>query len=91
MAKKNTIVENADRQQVLQSINDLMCKSWKLKLKGKMTVDPSTLVDEGEIAPQKASQMISMKPAEVWELVEEEMSMKSPDQVKMMKDTIKPY
>ena len=33
MANKNMIVENADRQQVLQPIKDLMCKAWKLTLK----------------------------------------------------------
>ena len=58
-------------------------------IKIKKTVDPSTLVEEGEITPQTASQIISMKPAEVWELVKEEMSVKSPEQVKMMKDMIK--
>ena len=89
MANKNTINGDVDREQVLQSIRDPKCKAWKMKLKGKKMIDPTTLVDDDVIAPQKASQIISMKPNKVWELVEEEMVNKSPEQVKMMKDMIK--
>ena len=53
--------------------------------------DPRKLVDKTDIpiALQTASQMISMKPVEVWELVEEEMVEKSPEQVEMVKGMIK--
>ena len=89
LVNKNTIIEAADRDQVLQSIRDPKCKAWKLKLNGRKMVDPTSLVDEGPIAPQTVLQIISMKPAEVWELVEEEMSAKKPEQVKMLKEMIK--
>ena len=52
-------------------------------------MDPTSLVDDLPIAPQRASQLVSLKPEEVWELVEEKISAKKPEQVKMMKDTIK--
>ena len=57
IANKNTIVEGTARDQVLQSIKDLTCKAWKLKLKGQTTADPRKLVDEEDvpIAPQTAS------------------------------------
>ena len=48
-----------------------------MKLNGKMTVDPGTLVDDTEIGPQTASEMIKMKPQEVFELVEEELVRKN--------------
>ena len=89
MVNKNMIIEGADQEQVLQLIKDPMCNAWKAKLKGKKTVDLTTLVDEEPIAPQRASQMISMKPAEVWELFKEEMNTKSPEQVEMLKNMIK--
>ena len=44
-----------------------------MKLNGKTAVDPGTLVDETDIGPQTASQMMSMKLQEVFELVEEEL------------------
>ena len=86
MVNKNTIVENAARDQIQQSIKDLTCKAWKLKLKGQNMTDPQKLVDEEDlpIVPQTASQMTLMKLAEVWELVKEEMAEKSPKQVKIV-------
>ena len=35
VANKNTIIEDADREQVLQSIRYPKCKAWKLKLNSR--------------------------------------------------------
>ena len=64
------------------------CKAWRLKLNGKTTVDPGTLVDDTDIGPQTASQMMLMKPQEVFELVEEELVGKSKEQVNTIKKCI---
>ena len=53
-ANKQTILNGADPDKVLASIPDLKCKAWWLKLNGKMTVDPGTLVDDADIGPQTA-------------------------------------
>ena len=88
-ANKNTIIEGADCEQVLQSVWDPKCKAWKLKLNGRKTVDPTSLVDDEPIAPQTASQIVSMKPQEVLKLVEEEISTRKPEQKWMIWETIK--
>ena len=88
-ANKNTIIEEADRDQVLQSIKDLKCKAWKLKLNGRKTVDHAMLVDELLIGPQRASNMVSMTPQEVFEMLEEDLANKTLDQIKQIKDMIK--
>ena len=88
-ANKNTIINDADRDQILQSVKDPKCKAWKLKLNGRKTVDPTSLVDNLLIGPQKASQIVSMKPQEVFKLVEEDMANKTPEQIKRIKDMIK--
>ena len=72
-ANKQMILNWADVDEVLASIPDPKCKAWWMKLNGKSTVDPGTLVDNTDIGPQTASQMMSMKPQEVFELVEEEL------------------
>ena len=59
---KQMILNGADPDEVLASIPDLKCKAWSMKLNGKTTVDPGTLVDDTDIGPQMASQMMSMKP-----------------------------
>ena len=59
---KQTILNGADPDEVLASIPDLKCKAWRMKLNGKMALDPGTLVDDTVIGPQTASQMVSMKP-----------------------------
>ena len=59
-----------------------------MKLNGKMAVDPVTLVDDTDIGPQTASQMMSMKPQEVYELVEEELVRKSKEQISTIKKCI---
>ena len=51
-------------------------------------MDPGTLVDETDIGPQTASQMMSMKPQEVFELVEEELVGKSKEQISTIKKCI---
>ena len=87
-ANKQTILNGADLDEVLASIPDPKCKAWRLKLNGKTAVDPGTLVDDTDIGPQMASQMMSMKPQEVFELVEEELVGKSKEQVIAIKKCI---
>ena len=87
-ANKQTILNRADVEEVLASIPDPKCKAWRLKLNGKTAVDPETLVDDTDIGPQTASQMMSMKPQEVFELVEEELVGKSKEQVIAIKKCI---
>ena len=88
LVNKNMIIDGVDRDQILQSIHDPKCKAWKLKLNGKKTVNPTPLVDDLPITQQMASQMVSMKLQEVFKMVEEEVTTKSPQQIKMIKDTI---
>ena len=76
-ANKQTILNGADPDEVLASILDPKCKAWRMKLNGKMAVDPGMLVNDTDIGLQMASQMVSMKPQEVFELVEEELVRKS--------------
>ena len=59
-----------------------------MKLNGKTAVDPGTLVDDTEIGPQTASEMMKMKPQEVFELVEEELVGKTKEQVNAIKKCI---
>ena len=72
-ANKNTIIEKVDRDQVLQLIRDLKCKAWKFKLNSR----------------KRASEMVSMKPQEVIERVEEDLANKTLEQIKRIKDMIK--
>ena len=53
-----------------------------------MALDPGTLVDDTMIGPQMASQMVSMKLQEVFELVEEELVRKTKEQVNTKKKCI---
>ena len=85
---KQTILNGADPAEVLASIPDARCKAWRLKLNDKMTVDPVTLVEETEIGPQMASDVINLKPQEIFELVEEELVGKTKEQVNMIKKCI---
>ena len=87
-ANKQTILNSADPDEVLASILDLKCKAWRMKLNGKTAVDPGMLVDDTDIGPQTASQMMSMKPQEVFELVEEELVGKSKEQISAIKKCI---
>ena len=87
-ANKQTILNGAEPDKVLASIPDPKCKAWRMKLNGKMTVDPGTLLDYTDIGPQTASQMMSMKPWEVFKLVEEERVGKSKEQINTIKRCI---
>ena len=87
-ANKQTILNGADPDEVLASIPDPKCKAWRLKLNGKMTVDPVTLVEETKIGPQMASDVMNLKPQEIFELVEEELVGKMKQQVNEIKKCI---
>ena len=65
-ANKQTILNGADPDEVLASIPDPKCRAWRMKLNGKTAVDPGTLVNDTEIGPQMASEMMKMKPQEVF-------------------------
>ena len=65
-ANKQTILNGVNPDEVLASIPDPKCKAWKLKLNGKTAVNPGTLVDDTDIGPQTASEMMPMKPQEVF-------------------------
>ena len=86
-ANKQTILNGADPTEVLASIPDARCKAWRLKLSGKTAIDP-TLVENTEIGPQMASEVVSLKMQEIFELVEEELVGKSKEQVNVIKKCI---
>ena len=87
-ANKQTILNGADPDEVLASILDPKCRAWQMKLNGKTAVDPGTLIDDTEIGPQTASEIMNMKPQEVFELVEEELVGKSKEQISAIKKCI---
>ena len=87
-ANKQTILNGADPVEVLASVPDARCKAWRLKLSGKTAIDPTTLVKNTEIGPQMASDMVSLKPQEIFELVEDELVGKSKEQVTVIKKCI---
>ena len=88
-ANKQKICNDAVPEDVLASVKDPLCKVWKLKLNGKDSVDPTTLVPEPAVAPQRASDAISFKnPDEILEAVKEELEGKTPIQIKELKITI---
>ena len=72
----------------MASIPNPKCKAWQLKLNGKKSLDPTILVDDLVIGPQTASQKVSMKPQEVIELVEEEITRKTREQISTIKKCI---
>ena len=87
-ANKQTILNGADPAEVLASVPDARCKAWKLKLNGKTAIDPTTLVESTEIGPQMASDVVNLKPQEIFEIVEEELVGKSKEQVDVIKKCI---
>ena len=87
-ANKQTILNGADPAEVLASVPDARCKTWKLKLNGKTAIDPTTLVESMEIGPQMASDVVNLKPQEICEIVEEELVGKSKEQVDVIKKCI---
>ena len=88
-ANKETILNRADPDEVLASIPDSKCRAWRMKLTGKTAVGPGTLVDDKEIGLQTASEMMKMKPQEVFELVKEELVGKTKEQVNAIKKCIR--
>ena len=87
-ANKQTILNGADPVEVLASIPDARCKAWRLKLSGKTAIDPTRLVEDTEIGPQMASDVMNLKPQEIFELVEDELVGKMKDQVNIIKKCI---
>ena len=87
-ANKQTILNGADPVEVLASIPDARCKAWRLKLSGKTAIDPTSLVENTEIGPQMVSDVVNMKPQEIFELVEDELVGKSKEQVNIIKKCI---
>ena len=87
-ANKQTILNGVDPDEVLASIPDPKCKAWRMKLNGKTAVDPGMLVNDTEIGLQTASEIMKMKPQEVFELVEEELVGKTKEQVNAIKKCI---
>ena len=88
-ANKQTICNNAKPDEVLASIKDLLCKALKLKLSGKVSVNPTTLIPEPPVVPQRASDAVSFKnPDEILEAVKEELAGKTLVQIKELKITI---
>ena len=57
-------------------------------MSGKTAIDPTTLVESTDIGPQMASDVVNMKPQEIFELVEEELVGKTPEQVNSIKKCI---
>ena len=87
-ANKQMILNGTDPGEVLASVPDTRCKAWRLKLSGKTAIDLTMLVENTEIGPQMASDMVSLKPQEIFELVEEELVGKSKEQVNVIKKCI---
>ena len=87
-ANKQTILNGADPVEVSASVPDARCKAWRLKLSGKMAIDPTTLVEDTEIGPQMASDVMNLKPQEIFELVEDELVGKTKEQVNVIKKCI---
>ena len=87
-ANKQTILNGADPAEVVASVPDARCKAWRLKLSGKTVVDPTTLVDITDIGPQMASDIVNLKPQEIFELVEDELVGKSQEEVGRIKKCI---
>ena len=87
-ANKQTILNGADPAEVLASVPDARCKAWQLKLNRKTAVDPTTLVEDTDIGPQMASDVMNLKPQEIFEMVEEELVGKTKEQVNMIKKCI---
>ena len=85
---KQMILNGVDPVQVLVSIPDARCKAWRLKLSGKTAIDPTTLVEDTEIGPQMASDIMNLKPQEIFELVEDELVGKTKEQVNIIKKCI---
>ena len=60
-----------------------------MKLSGRKTLDPTSIIQEEPIGPQTASEMVSMNPKEMFQMLEEELETKTPEEVQHIKNTIK--
>ena len=60
----------------------------EIEIKRKNGDRPTTLVENTEIGPQMASDVVSLKPQEIFELVEDELVRKSKEQVNVIKKCI---
>ena len=87
-ANKQKILNGGDPVEVLASIPDARCKAWQLKLNGKTAIDPTTLFEDTEIGPQMASDVMNLKPQDIFELVEDELVGKTKVQVNIIKTCI---
>ena len=88
-ANKQMICNDAVPDDILASVKDPLCKALKLKLNGKESVDPTTLVPEPPVAPQRASDVVSFKnPDKILEAVKEDLAGKTLIQIKELKITI---
>ena len=88
-ANKQTICNDAKPDEVLASIKGPSCNVWKLKLSGKESADPTTLIPEPPVAPQRAPDAVSFKKRdEVLEVVKEELAGKTLVQIKELRITI---
>ena len=87
-ANKQMILNGADQVEVLASVPDARCKVRRLKLSGKTAIDPTTLVEDTEIGPQMASDVMNLKLQEIFELVEDELVSKTKEQVNVIKKCI---
>ena len=88
-ANKQMICNDAVPDDILASVKDPLCKALKLKLNGKDSVDPTTLVPEPPVAPQRASDVVSFKnPDKILEVVKEDLARKTLIQIKELKITI---
>ena len=60
-----------------------------MKLNGKTAIDPTTLVEDTEIGPQMATDVMNLKPQDIFELVEDELVSKTKEQVNIIKKYLK--
>ena len=60
-----------------------------MKLLGRKTLDATSIIQEEPIGPQTASEMVSMNPEEMFQMLEEELETKTPEEVQHIKNTIK--
>ena len=88
-ANKNTIIENVDRDEILHAIKDPTCRAWKMKLSGRKMLDPTSIIQEEPIGPQTALEIVSMNQEEMFQMLEEELETKTPEEVQHIKNTIK--
>ena len=60
-----------------------------MKLSGRKTLDPTSIIQEEPIGPQTALEIVSMNPEEMFQMLEEELEKKTPEEDQHIKNTIK--